>query len=76
MQFRSKGLGMLRLTGVSKAYPGVRALDAVSVELEDGEIGSGDGEAGSGISTEVLFSTAIFCCACLIVFIIFLIRPI
>jgi ABC-type sugar transport system ATPase subunit len=42
---------MLRLMGVSKAYPGVRALDAVSVELEAGEIHGIVGENGAGKST-------------------------
>ena len=42
---------MLRLTNISKAYPGVRALDGVTVEFRDGEIHGVVGENGAGKST-------------------------
>jgi ABC-type sugar transport system ATPase subunit len=42
---------MLRVLNVSKAYPGVRALDDVSVEFRDGEVHGVVGENGAGKST-------------------------
>ncbi|MEP7239391.1 MAG: ATP-binding cassette domain-containing protein [Devosia sp.] len=41
----------LKLTSISKSYPGVRALDAVSLECAAGEIHAVLGENGSGKST-------------------------
>jgi ribose transport system ATP-binding protein/rhamnose transport system ATP-binding protein len=41
----------LSITGVSKRFPGVRALDAVSVEIGRGEIHALLGENGAGKST-------------------------
>ena len=42
---------MLSLKNISKAYPGVRALDDISIELRDGEIHGVVGENGAGKST-------------------------
>ncbi len=42
---------LLRLSGISKQYPGVRALDDVSFELSAGEIHCLVGENGAGKST-------------------------
>lgn len=41
----------LKLSGISKAYPGVRALDQMSLECRAGEIHAVLGENGSGKST-------------------------
>ncbi|HVQ30570.1 MAG TPA: ATP-binding cassette domain-containing protein, partial [Vicinamibacteria bacterium] len=42
---------LLRLRGLSKAWPGVRALDAVDLDLYEGEIHALLGENGAGKST-------------------------
>ena len=42
---------MLRLAGISKSFPGVRALAGVSLEIRPGEIHGLIGENGAGKST-------------------------
>ena len=42
---------LLRLTGITKAFPGVLALAGVDLELNAGEIHALAGENGSGKST-------------------------
>lgn len=42
---------MLKVSNISKAFPGVKALDDVSVEFEKGEIHALLGENGAGKST-------------------------
>jgi len=44
-------LSMLRLEGISKSFPGVRALNGVSFEVRPGEIHGLLGENGAGKST-------------------------
>lgn len=47
----SASLPLLSMRGITKTYPGVRALDAVDLELRAGEIHALTGENGSGKST-------------------------
>jgi rhamnose transport system ATP-binding protein len=51
---------ILELAGVSKAFPGVKALDGVRPELSPGEITALVGENGAGKSTLVKILTGIY----------------
>jgi inositol transport system ATP-binding protein len=42
---------LLRMTGIAKRFPGVQALDDVSLEVEEGEVHGLLGENGAGKST-------------------------
>ena len=53
------GRALLRLAGVSKHFPGVRALDGVHLELRAGEATALVGENGAGKSTLVKILTGI-----------------
>jgi rhamnose transport system ATP-binding protein len=51
---------ILTLTGISKSFPGVRALHDVSLELYPGEVTALIGENGAGKSTLVKVMTGIY----------------
>jgi len=51
---------ILTLTGISKSFPGVRALHQVSLELYPGEVTALIGENGAGKSTLVKVMTGIY----------------
>jgi rhamnose transport system ATP-binding protein len=51
---------ILALTGVSKSFPGVRALNGVSFALQPGEVTALIGENGAGKSTIVKILTGIY----------------
>src|SRR5258708_17859549 len=48
-----RGAPLLRIAGLSKSFPGLRALDGVSLQVAAGEIVSIVGQNGSGKSTLV-----------------------
>ena len=50
---------VLRLSGICKSFPGVKALDGVSLELYPGEVTALVGENGAGKSTIVKILTGI-----------------
>ncbi|WP_342048917.1 ATP-binding cassette domain-containing protein, partial [Bacillus sp. OTU530] len=47
----TKGNSILKMSGISKAFPGVKALDNVQLELYKGEVHALMGENGAGKST-------------------------
>lgn len=47
----AKGNSILKMSGISKAFPGVKALDNVQLELYKGEVHALMGENGAGKST-------------------------
>src|SRR6185312_11824750 len=51
---------LLTLTGISKSFPGVRALHDVALELYAGEVTALIGENGAGKSTLVKILTGIY----------------
>ena len=51
---------ILTLSGISKSFPGVRALHDVSLELYAGEVTALIGENGAGKSTLVKTMTGIY----------------
>ncbi len=51
---------LLTLSGVSKSFPGVRALESVSLELYAGQVTALIGENGAGKSTLVKILTGIY----------------
>ena len=51
---------VLTLSGISKSFPGVRALNAVSLELYAGQVTALVGENGAGKSTIVKILTGIY----------------
>jgi ABC-type sugar transport system ATPase subunit len=51
---------LLRVRGVSKSFPGLRALDDVSLDLRSGEIAALVGQNGSGKSTLVKVITGVY----------------
>jgi rhamnose transport system ATP-binding protein len=56
----ASGKPALTLTGISKSFPGVRALSGVALELYPGEVTALVGENGAGKSTLVKILTGIY----------------
>jgi ribose transport system ATP-binding protein len=54
------GAGVLKLTEVSKGFPGVQALDRVSLTLRRGEVQGLLGENGAGKSTLIKIVTGVY----------------
>jgi rhamnose transport system ATP-binding protein len=55
-----RGEAVLRLSGISKSFPGVKALSEVALELHPGEVTALVGENGAGKSTLVKILTGIY----------------
>ena len=51
---------LLEITGLSKSFPGVKALDAVDLTVQRGEIHALMGENGAGKSTLIKVLTGVF----------------
>ena len=51
---------LLSITGISKAFPGVKALDAVTFDVRSGEIMALLGENGAGKSTIIKVLTGVY----------------
>ena len=56
----SAAIPVLRLNGISKSFPGVKALSDVSLELYAGQVTALVGENGAGKSTIVKVLTGIY----------------
>jgi len=61
---RKRGIGMaefvLELNGITKTFPGVKALDNVHFRLKPGEIHALMGENGAGKSTFIKIITGVY----------------
>ena len=51
---------LLEVTGLSKGFPGVKALDSVDLKVQTGEIHALMGENGAGKSTLIKVLTGVF----------------
>src|SRR5690606_35674607 len=56
----AEAIPMLTMTGISKSFPGVKALEDISLELYPGQVTALVGENGAGKSTLVKILTGIY----------------